>query len=191
MLGTPGVLHTDENNNTRMIDLATRLLTDRIIMVEGEINNEMAVSIIAQLRYLESQDKEKPITMFIQSPGGDVSAGYAIIDTMNDIKCPVHTVAMGMTASMAVTIFLNGKKGERSVYKHTELLVHQPLGGTQGQISDMERNVKHGIKLKDQLAKEYSKLTGIELKKMVEMMDRDTILDAQECVKLGLADKIK
>lgn len=191
MLGTPGVLHTDENNNTRMIDLATRLLTDRIIMVEGEINNEMAVSIIAQLRYLESQDKEKPIIMFIQSPGGDVSAGYAIIDTMNDIKCPVHTVAMGMTASMAVTIFLNGKKGERSVYKHTELLVHQPLGGTQGQISDMERNVKHGIKLKDQLAKEYSKLTGIELKKMVEMMDRDTILDAQECVKLGLADKIK
>lgn len=191
MLGTPGVLHTDENNNTRMIDLATRLLTDRIIMVEGEINNEMAVSVIAQLRYLESQDKEKPVTMFIQSPGGDVSAGYAIIDTMNDIKCPVHTVAMGMTASMAVTIFLNGKKGERSVYKHTELLVHQPLGGAQGQISDMERNVKHGIKLKDQLAKEYSKLTGIELKKMVEMMDRDTILDAQECVKLGLADKIK
>lgn len=191
MLGTPGVLHTDENNNTRMIDLATRLLTDRIIMIEGEINNEMAVSVVAQLRYLESQDKEKPITMFIQSPGGDVSAGYAIIDTMNDIKCPVHTVAMGMTASMAVTIFLNGKKGERSVYKHTELLVHQPLGGTQGQISDMERNVKHGIKLKDQLAKEYSKLTGIELKKMVEMMDRDTILDAQECIKLGLADKIK
>lgn len=191
MLGTPGVLHTDENNNTRMIDLATRLLTDRIIMVEGEINNEMAVSVVAQLRYLESQDKEKPITMFIQSPGGDVAAGYAIIDTMNDIKCPVHTVAMGMTASMAVTIFLNGKKGERSVYKHTELLVHQPLGGAQGQISDMERNVKHGIKLKDQLAKEYSKLTGIELKKMVEMMDRDTILDAQECIKLGLADKIK
>ena len=191
MLGTPGVLHTDENNNTRMIDLATRLLTDRIIMVEGEINNEMAVSIIAQLRYLESQDKEKPIIMFIQSPGGDVSAGYAIIDTMNDIKCPVHTVAMGMTASMAVTIFLNGKKGERSVYKHTELLVHQPLGGTQGQISDMERNVKHGIKLKDQLAKEYSKLTGIELKKMVEMMDRDTILSADEAVKLGFADKIK
>lgn len=191
MLGMPGVLHTDENNNTRMIDLATRLLTDRIIMVEGEITDESAISIIAQLRYLESQDKEKPITMFIQSPGGSVSAGYAIIDTMNNIKCPVHTIAMGMTASMAVTIFLNGKKGERTVYKHTELLVHQPLGGVKGQISDMERNVKHGIKLKDQLAKEYSKLTGIELKKMIDMMDRDTILDANECIKLGLADKIK
>ena len=191
MLGTPGVIWTDENGTDRYVDLSTRLLRDRIILLEGTIDSETAASVVAQLRYLESQDKEKPITMFIQSPGGDVSAGYAIIDTMNDIKCPVHTVAMGMTASMAVTIFLNGKKGERSVYKHTELLVHQPLGGAQGQISDMERNVKHGVKLKDQLAKEYSKLTGIELKKMVEMMDRDTILDAKEAKKLGFADKIK
>ena len=191
MFGTPGVLHTDENGNTRMIDLGTRLLTDRIVMVEGEINAEMAISIIAQLRYLESESKDKPITMFIQSPGGEVNAGWSIIDTMKNLKCPVHTVAMGMTASMAVTIFLNGTKGERTIYDHTELLVHQPSGGCKGQISDMEIDVKHGIKIKERLAKEYSELTGIELKKMVEMMDRDTILDAKEAKKLGFADKIK
>ena len=191
MLNTPGVIWTDENGTDRYVDLSTRLLRDRIILLEGEINSEVAASIVAQLRYLESESNEKPITMLIQSPGGEINAGYAIVDVMNNLKCPVHTVAMGMTASMAVTVFLNGKKGERTVYKHTELLVHQPLGGAQGQISDMERNVKHGIKLKDQLAKEYSKLTGIELKKMVEMMDRDTILSSDEAVKLGFADKIK
>lgn len=190
-LGIPGVIWTDENGTDRYVDLATRLLRDRIILIEGEINSRMSAAIVAQLRYLESESADKPITLLIQSPGGEINAGYAIIDTMNDIKCPVHTIAMGMTASMAVTIFLNGKKGERSVYKHTELLIHQPLSGVQGQVSDIERSAKHSVKLKDQLAKEYSKLTGIELKKMVEMMDRDTILDAQECVKLGLADKIK
>lgn len=191
MLNTPGVIWTDENGTDRYVDLSTRLLRDRIILLEGEINSEVAASIVAQLRYLESESNEKPITMLIQSPGGEINAGYAIVDAMNNLKCPVHTVAMGMTASMAVTVFINGKKGERTVYKHTELLVHQPLGGAQGQISDMERNVKHGVKLKDQLAKEYSKLTGIELKKMVEMMDRDTILSSDEAVKLGFADKIK
>jgi ATP-dependent Clp protease protease subunit len=191
MMGIPGVLHTDENNNTRMIDLPTRLLTDRIVMVQGEITDELATSVVMQLRYLESQDKEKPVIMFIQSPGGSVSAGYAIIDTMHNIKCPVHTVAMGMTASMAVSIFINGKKGERTVYKHTELLVHQPSGGCKGQISDMEIDVKHGIKLKEQLAKEYSELTGVKLNKMIQMMDRDTILSAEEAKSLGFCDKIK
>ena len=191
MLGTPGVIWTDENGTDRYVDLSTRLLRDRIILLEGEINSEAAASIVAQLRYLESENADKPITMLIQSPGGEINAGYSIIDTMNDIKCQIHTVAMGMTASMAVTVFLNGKKGERSVYKHSELLVHQPLGGAQGQISDMERNVKHGIKLKEQLAKEYSKLTGMKLNEMVEMMDRDTILSADEAVKLGFADKVK
>ena len=191
MFGTPGVLHTDENGNTRMIDLGTRLLTDRIVIVEGEINAEMAISVIAQLRYLESENKDKPITMFIQSPGGEVNAGWSIVDTMKNLKCPIHTVAMGMTASMAVTIFLNGKKGERTVYEHTELLIHQPSGGCKGQVSDMEINVKHSIKTKERLAKEYSDLTDIPLDKMIEMMDRDTILDAKEAKKLGLADKIK
>lgn len=191
MLGTPGVIWTDENGTDRYVDLSTRLLRDRIILLEGEINSEIAASIIAQLRYLESENKDKPITLLIQSPGGEVNAGWAIIDVMRNLKCPVHTVAMGMTASMAVTIFINGKKGERTVYEHTELLVHQPSGGCKGQISDMEIDVKHGIKIKERLAKEYSELTGIELNKMVEMMDRDTILDAKEAKKLGFADKIK
>ncbi len=191
MLGTPGVIWTDENGTDRYVDLSTRLLRDRIILLEGEINSEIAASIIAQLRYLESENKDKPITLLIQSPGGEVNAGWAIIDVMRNLKCPVHTVAMGMTASMAVTIFINGKKGERMVYEHTELLVHQPSGGCKGQISDMEIDVKHGIKIKERLAKEYSELTGIELNKMVEMMDRDTILDSKEAKKLGFADKIK
>ena len=191
MLGTPGVIWTDEIGTDRYVDLSTRLIRDRIILLEGEINSEIAASIIAQLRYLESENKDKPITLLIQSPGGEVNAGWAIIDVMRNLKCPVHTVAMGMTASMAVTIFINGKKGERTVYEHTELLVHQPSGGCKGQISDMEIDVKHGIKIKERLAKEYSELTGIELNKMVEMMDRDTILDAKEAKKLGFADKIK
>lgn len=191
MLGTPGVIWTDAQGQDSFVSLSTRLLKDRIVMIEGEIDSEMAISVIAQLRYLESENKDKPITMFIQSPGGEVNAGWAIIDTMKSLKCPVHTIAMGMTASMAVTIFLNGTKGERTVYEHTELLVHQPSGGCKGQISDMEINVKHGIKMKERLAKEYSELTGIELKKMIEMMDRDTILDAKEAKKLGFADKIK
>ena len=191
MLGTPGVIWTDAQGQDSFVSLSTRLLKDRIVMIEGEIDSEMAISVIAQLRYLESENKDKPITMFIQSPGGEVNAGWAIIDTMKSLKCPVHTIAMGMTASMAVTIFLNGMKGERTVYEHTELLVHQPSGGCKGQISDMEINVKHGIKMKERLAKEYSELTGVELKKMIEMMDRDTILDAKEAKKLGFADKIK
>lgn len=191
MLGTPGVIWTDAQGQDSFVSLSTRLLKDRIVMIEGEIDSEMAISVIAQLRYLESENKDKPITMFIQSPGGEVNAGWAIIDTMKSLKCPVHTIAMGMTASMAVTIFLNGMKGERTVYEHTELLVHQPSGGCKGQISDMEINVKHGIKMKERLAKEYSELTGIELNKMIEMMDRDTILDAKEAKKLGFADKIK
>ena len=191
MLGTPGVIWTDAQGQDSFVSLSTRLLKDRIVMIEGEIDSEMAISVIAQLRYLESENKDKPITIFIQSPGGEVNAGWAIIDTMKSLKCPVHTIAMGMTASMAVTIFLNGMKGERTVYEHTELLVHQPSGGCKGQISDMEINVKHGIKMKERLAKEYSELTGVELKKMIEMMDRDTILDAKEAKKLGFADKIK
>lgn len=191
MLGTPGVIWTDAQGQDSFVSLSTRLLKDRIVMIEGEIDSEMAISVIAQLRYLESENKDKPITMFIQSPGGEVNAGWAIIDTMKSLKCPVHTIAIGMTASMAVTIFLNGMKGERTVYEHTELLVHQPSGGCKGQISDMEINVKHGIKMKERLAKEYSELTGVELKKMIEMMDRDTILDAKEAKKLGFADKIK
>ena len=191
MLGTPGVIWTDPNGNDRYMDLSTRLLKDRIVMLKGEINAEMAVAIIGQLRVLESESKDKPITMFIQSSGGEVNAGWSIIDTMKNLKCPVYTVAMGMTASMAVTVFLNGMKGERTVYDHTELLVHQPSGGCKGQISDMEIDVKHGIKIKERLAKEYSELTGIPLKKMIEMMDRDTILDAKEAKKRGFADKIK
>lgn len=191
MIGTPGVLHTDKNMNTRMVDLATRLLADRIVVLQGEIDEDMATSICMQLRYLEAEDKDKPVTMYIQSPGGSISAGYSIIDTMNTLKCPVHTVAMGMTASMAVSVFLNGEKGERSMYEHSELLIHQPLSGMKGQASDMKIHTEHLLKLKTQLAQEYSKLTGISLKDMENMMDRDTILSSKECLKLKICDKIK
>lgn len=191
MIEIPSVIHRDSNGNERAVSLCSRLLLDRLVLVTGEITSELAESVCMQLRYLESEDKDKPITMFIQSPGGEVSSGYAIIDTMKDVKCPVYTVAMGMVASMAVSIFINGEKGKRKLYPHTELLVHQPSGGAKGQISDMEIHVNHGIKLKKQLAKEYSDLTGVKVSEMEKMMDRDTILSAEEAVKLGFADEIK
>lgn len=191
MISIPGVLYTDKNKNTRMIDLATRLLVDRIIVLEGEITDELATSIVMQLRYLESEDKEKPITLLIQSPGGSISAGYSIIDTIHALKCPVHTVGIGMVASMAVSIFLNGKNGERVLHKHSEILVHQPLSGIRGQASDLQIHTEHTLKLKKQLAKEYCELTGVSLKEMEQMMDRDTILDATTAKKLGFCDRIK
>lgn len=191
MIFIPNALYTDKNQNTRMIDLATRLLTDRIVILQDTITDENAINIIMQLKHLESEDNKTPITMLIQSPGGSISSGYAIIDTMNSLKCPVHTIAIGMTASMAVSVFLNGKKGERCIYKHTELLVHQPLSATEGQASDIQIHANHVIKLKDQLLAEYCKLTKVDAVKMKEMLDRDTILDAKTAIKLGFADKIK
>lgn len=190
MLNTPGVTYIDPNGNERYMDLATRAYKDRIVFLQGEINAEMAASIVMQLYVLESEDPNKPIKMVIQSPGGEITSGYAIIDVMNKIKCPVYTQATGTVASMATTIFINGDKGNRTVQPHCRMLVHQPLGGAQGQASDIEINYKEIQFLKEQLEDEYVALTKVSKKKMHEMMDRDTWLSAEDAIKLGLADKL-
>ena len=190
MLNTPGVTWTDPNGNDRIMDITSRAYKDRIIYLQGEINDELAADIELQLLILESESQDKPIKMVIQSPGGMVQAGYTIIDRMHKVKCPVYTQATGIVASMATTIFINGEKGHRSIMPHCRLLVHQPSGGAQGQASDLEINYKEIQFLKDQLEDEYATLTKVPKAKIHEMMDRDTWLSAKEAVKLGFADKI-
>lgn len=186
----PGVTWTDSNGNDRLIDIASRAYKDRIIYLQGEITEELAAEIELLLLTLESENKEKPIKMIIQSPGGSIQAGYTIIDAMKKVKCPVYTQATGLVASMATTIFINGEKGNRSIRPHCRLLVHQPLGGVNGQASEIEITYKEIQFLKEQLENEYAALTNVPKEKMHEMMDRDTWLSAKEAVKLGLADKI-
>ena len=186
----PGVTWTDSNGNDRLIDIASRAYKDRIIYLQGEITEELAAEIELLLLTLESENKEKPIKMIIQSPGGSIQAGYTIIDAMKKVKCPVYTQATGLVASMATTVFINGEKGNRLIRPHCRLLVHQPLGGVKGQASEIEIEYKEIQFLKEQLENEYVALTNVPKEKMHEMMDRDTWLSAKEAVKLGLADKI-
>lgn len=190
MLGTPGVTYVDPNGNERYMDLLTRAYKDRIVYLLGDIDAEMSESISLQLLILEAEDANKPIKMIIFSRGGEIYSGNNIIDTMNKIKCPVHTVATGMVASMATTIFINGEKGNRIIRPRCRMLVHQPSGGAQGQASDIEINYKEIQYLKEQLEDEYVKLTKVPKKKMHEMMDRDTWLSAEEAVEKGFADKV-
>ena len=190
MLGTPGVTYVDPNGNERYMDLLTRAYKDRIVYLQGKIDAEMSESISLQLLILEAEDANKPIKMIIHSRGGEIYSGNSIIDTMNKIKCPVHTIATGEVASMATTIFINGEKGNRIIMPHCRMLVHQPSGGAQGQASDIEINYKEIQYLKEQLEDEYVKLTKVSKKKMHEMMDRDTWLSAEEAVEKGLADKL-
>ena len=147
-------------NSERSYDIYSRLLEDRIIFLSGEINDQMANTIVAQLIYLEGKNPEKDIFMYINSPGGSVSAGMAIYDTMNYIKCDVSTICVGMAASMAAVILSSGTKGKRVCLPHSEVMIHQPLGGTQGQASDILLHAKHIEKTRETLNKILAENTG-------------------------------
>lgn len=177
-------------NTERSYDIYSRLLEDRIIFLSGEINDAMANTIVAQLIFLEGKNPDKDIFMYINSPGGSVSAGLAIYDTMQYIKCDVSTICIGMAASMAAVILSSGAKGKRICLPHSEVMIHQPLGGTQGQATDIEIHAKHIQKTRDTLNKILSENTGKDIDTITKDTDRDNFLDAKQALKYGLVDKI-
>ena len=177
-------------NNERSYDIYSRLLEDRIIFLTGEINDQVANSIVAQLIYLEGKNPDKDIFMYINSPGGSVSAGLAIYDTMNYIKCDVSTTCIGLAASMAAVILSSGAKGKRICLPHSEVMIHQPLGGAQGQATDIEIHAKHIQKTRELLNSILSKNTGKSMKIIKQDTERDNFMDAQTALEYGLVDKI-
>ncbi len=177
-------------NNERSYDIYSRLLEDRIIFLSGEINDQVANSVVAQLIYLEGKNPDKDIFMYINSPGGSVSAGLAIYDTMNYIKCDVSTICIGMAASMAAVLLSSGAKGKRICLPHSEVMIHQPLGGAQGQQSDIEIQAKHISKTREILNKILAENTGKDVKTLQKDTDRDNYMDAKSALKYGLIDKI-
>ncbi len=174
----------------RSYDLYSRLLEDRIIFLSGEIDDSMANTIVAQLLYLESKDSEKDIVLYINSPGGSVSAGLAIYDTMNFIKCDVSTVCIGMAASMAAFLLSSGTKGKRFCLPNSEVMIHQPLGGAQGQASDIVITANHIQKTKEKLTKIIAENSNQPYEKVLADTDRDNFLSADEALAYGLIDKV-
>lgn len=174
----------------RAYDIYSRLLKDRIIMLGTAINDQVANAIIAQLLFLQAEDPKKDITMYIQSPGGHVTAGLAIYDTMQHIKPDVSTVCMGICASMGAVILAGGAKGKRHILPHGEVMIHQPLGGTEGQASDIILHANHITKTRDILNQILAKHTGQNLKTIEKDTDRDNFMSAEDAIKYGLVDKI-
>ncbi|NLW52671.1 MAG: ATP-dependent Clp endopeptidase proteolytic subunit ClpP [Tissierellia bacterium] len=185
----PTVIETT-NRGERAYDIYSRLLNDRIIFISGEIENHMADLIVAQLLYLESQDPKKDIQLYINSPGGSVTAGLAIYDTMNHIKPDVSTICVGMAASMGAVLLASGAKGKRYALPNAEMMIHQPLGGTQGQASDILIAADHILKTRDKLNKILSERTGQPIEVIEKDTDRDNWLDAKRAVEYGLVDQV-
>ena len=178
------------NRGERSYDIYSRLLEDRIIFLSDEINDQTANLIIAQLIYLEGKDPDKDIMMYINSPGGSVVSGMAIYDTMNYIKCDVSTICVGMAASMAAVLLASGAKGKRFALPNSEIMIHQPLCGAQGQASDVAIHAEHILKTKKKLTKILSDKSGQPIEVIEKDTDRDNFMSANEALKYGLIDKI-
>ena len=178
------------NRGERSYDIFSRLLNDRIIMLSDEVNDATASIVIAQLLYLEGQDAEKDISLYINSPGGSVSAGMAIYDTMQYIKPDVATICTGLAASMGSVLLCAGQKGKRTALEHSKVMIHQPLGGAQGQASDIEIAAREILKTKEELYSIIAKHTGKSIKKIEKDGDRDYWLTAKEALEYGIIDEI-
>ncbi len=174
----------------RSYDLPSRLLEDRIIFLTGEVNDASANAVIAQLIYLEGKDPTKDISLYINSPGGSVSAGLAIYDTMNYIKCDVSTICMGMAASMGAFLLSSGAKGKRFALPNAEVMIHQPLGGTQGQASDIKIAAEHILRTKARLNRIMAENCGRPVSDLERDTDRDNWLTAEQAKEYGLIDKV-
>ncbi|MBQ8603309.1 MAG: ATP-dependent Clp endopeptidase proteolytic subunit ClpP [Oscillospiraceae bacterium] len=174
----------------RSYDIFSRLLNDRIIMLSDEVNDATASLVVAQLLYLEGQDPDKDISLYINSPGGSVTAGMAIYDTMQYIKCDVSTICIGMAASMGAFLLAAGAKGKRYALPNSEIMIHQPLGGMQGQASDIKIHADRIIKMKEKLNTILAERTGQTLEKVTQDTDRDNFLSADEACEYGLIDKV-
>ena len=174
----------------RSYDIFSRLLNDRIIMLCEEVNDTTASIVIAQMLYLEGQDHDKDISFYINSPGGSVSAGMAIYDTMQYIKCDVSTICMGMAASMGAFLLSAGTKGKRYALPNSEIMIHQPLGGTRGQATEILIHAKHIEKTRENLNRILSENTGKTLEEIARDTERDNFMSAQEAQEYGLIDKV-
>ena len=174
----------------RSYDIFSRLLNDRIIMLSEEVNSTTASLVVAQLLYLEGQDPEKDISFYINSPGGSVTDGLAIYDTMQYIKCDVSTICMGMAASMGAFLLEAGAKGKRLALPNSEVMIHQPSGGMQGQATDMEITTRHIIKTKERLNKILAANTGKPYDVICQDTERDNFMTAQQAMEYGLIDKV-
>ena len=178
------------HNGERAFDIYSKLLKDRIIFLADEVNDYTASIVVAQLLYLEAQDPNKDICLYINSPGGSVTAGMAIYDTMNYISCDVVTVCIGMAASMGAFLLSSGAKGKRFALPNSEIMIHQPLGGARGQASDIKIQADLILKTRDRLNRILANNTGRSIKEIEKATDRDTYLDSYEGVKFGLIDKV-
>ncbi len=174
----------------RAYDIYSRLLKDRIIMLQGEINDHTASLIVAQMLFLEAENPEKDIYLYINSPGGVVTSGFAIYDTMNYIKPDVVTICMGQAASMGAFLLSSGAKGKRFALPHARIMIHQPLGGAQGQATDIEIHAKEILRMKKELNKILAENTGQSVRKIEKDTERDFFMSAEEALKYGLIDKV-
>ena len=174
----------------RAHDIYSRLLKDRIIMLSGEINDYTANIVVAQLLFLAAEDPNKDINLYINSPGGSVTAGFAIFDTMNYIKCDVSTICVGMAASMGAFLLSAGTKGKRYALPNSEVMIHQPLGGAQGQATEIAIAAKHILKTRDKLNHILSERSGQPLEKIEQDTERDNFMSAEEAVAYGLIDQV-
>lgn len=174
----------------RSYDIFSRLLNDRIIMLNDQVDNASASIIVAQLLFLEGQDPDKDINFYINSPGGSVSAGMAIYDTMQYIRCDVSTTCMGMAASMGAFLLAAGAKGKRYALPNAEIMIHQPLGGTKGQATDIEIHTRHILKTREKLNQILAERTGQPLEKIRQDTDRDYFMSAEEAKRYGLVDEV-
>ena len=174
----------------RAYDIYSRLLRENIIFLAGVIDDDTANIVVAQMLFLQSEDPKKDISLYINSPGGHIHSGMAILDTMNHIKNDVSTVCVGMAASMASIILSSGTKGKRFILPNAEVMIHQPHGGTEGQASDIEISAKHIIKTREILNKMLAKNTGQPISKIEKDMDRDFFMNADEAKKYGIIDKV-
>ncbi|MBR5273018.1 MAG: ATP-dependent Clp endopeptidase proteolytic subunit ClpP [Clostridia bacterium] len=174
----------------RSYDIFSRLLNDRIIMLSGEVNDASASVIVAQLLYLEGQDPDKDISLYINSPGGSVTAGMAIYDTMQYIKCDVSTICIGLAASMGAFLLSSGAKGKRYALANSEIMIHQPSGGARGQATDIKIVADHILKTKENLNRILSENTGKPIETVAQDTERDNFMSAQEACDYGIVDKV-
>ena len=178
------------NRGERSYDIFSRLLNDRIVMLCEEVNDTSASLVVAQLLYLEGQDPDKDISLYINSPGGPVTAGLAIYDTMQYIKCDVSTICIGMAASMGAFLLSSGAKGKRLALPNSEIMIHQPMGGMQGQVTDIKIHAERYLRIKENLNKMLADNTGKPLEIIQRDTERDNFMSAQEAMEYGLIDKV-
>jgi ATP-dependent Clp protease, protease subunit len=189
-VGTIPYVIEQSNRGERSYDIYSRLLKDRIIMIGDEINDQVANSVVAQLLFLEADNPEKDISIYINSPGGSTTAGFAILDTMELIKPDVSTICIGMAASFGAMLLLSGTKGKRYALPNSEIMIHQPLGGARGQATEIEISARRILKLREQLNKMISERTGQPVEKIAKDTDRDYFMTAEEALEYGIIDKI-